>query len=167
MKIRIFISAATTAIVIMVLTVIVIQKERILVHGDRIYLKLAPVDPRSLIQGDYMDLRYALGEDLSVIREKYNIKDRSGITIIKLDKNSIAVSIRMYEKSDRLKQDEKQLKYKLVKDAVVFGANSFFFQEGKDKVFEKAKYGELVLDDDGSSVLVGLRDEQLNELKAK
>ena len=33
------------------------QKQQTLSHGQLILLKLAPVDPRSLMQGDYMILR--------------------------------------------------------------------------------------------------------------
>ena len=36
----------------------VLKKEKLLSDGHLILLKLAPVDPRSLMQGDYMRLRY-------------------------------------------------------------------------------------------------------------
>ena len=42
----------------------IVAKERIKTHGERIYLELAPVDPRSLMQGDYMALRFALAESI-------------------------------------------------------------------------------------------------------
>ncbi|MFX7329222.1 GDYXXLXY domain-containing protein, partial [Acinetobacter baumannii] len=34
------------------------QKEMLLKEGQLVLLPLAPVDPRSLMQGDYMALRY-------------------------------------------------------------------------------------------------------------
>src|SRR3546814_7520410 len=37
----------------------VLQKQRVLDDGRTVLLALRPVDPRSLIQGDYMVLRYA------------------------------------------------------------------------------------------------------------
>ncbi len=167
MKIRIIASAVFAAIVIAVLFVIVVQKERLLACGNRVFFKLAPVDPRSLMQGDYMALRYALANDLSVIRWKQHLEDRSGLTIITLDKKHIAIKVRLYTNAEKLAPDEKLLHYKLSRGNISFGADSFFFQEGQGKSYEKAKYGELVLDDDGSSVLVGLRDEKLNILKAE
>ena len=38
----------------------VVQKEAVLEEGHLVLLALAPVDPRSLMQGDYMTLRYAV-----------------------------------------------------------------------------------------------------------
>ena len=37
----------------------VYQKETVLRKGRTFYMALRPVDPRSIIQGDYMELRYA------------------------------------------------------------------------------------------------------------
>ena len=40
------------------------QKEDVLANGRTILLELAPVDPRSLMQGDYMALRFRLAADV-------------------------------------------------------------------------------------------------------
>ncbi len=40
----------------------VVQKEEMLADGKLILLELAPVDPRSLLQGDYMRLGYKMAE---------------------------------------------------------------------------------------------------------
>ena len=45
-------------------TTAVLQKERLLRQGRPVLLELAPRDPRSLMQGDYMDLDYALARTL-------------------------------------------------------------------------------------------------------
>ena len=42
----------------------VYDKQHVVDSCDSVYLKLAPRDPRSLMQGDYMQLRYALAEDV-------------------------------------------------------------------------------------------------------
>jgi uncharacterized membrane-anchored protein len=47
---------------------------------------------------------------------------------------------------------------------VRLGAESFFFEEGSAAQFERAKFGELKVAPDGSSVLVGLRDAELRRL---
>ena len=47
----------------------IVAKERIKTHGERIYLALAPVDPRSLMQGDYMALRFELANNISTESE--------------------------------------------------------------------------------------------------
>ena len=36
----------------------ILKNEQHLTQSDSIYIRLAPVDPRSLIQGDYMALNY-------------------------------------------------------------------------------------------------------------
>ncbi|MEL7161197.1 MAG: GDYXXLXY domain-containing protein, partial [Bacteroidota bacterium] len=43
----------------------VVQKERILDSGELVLLELAPVDPRSLLQGDYMRLNYAISQNFN------------------------------------------------------------------------------------------------------
>jgi len=40
----------------------VIKKEKLLDNGQLVLLELAPVDPRSLMQGDYMALRYRISD---------------------------------------------------------------------------------------------------------
>ncbi len=42
------------------LNFLIYKKENILKSGKTVLLKLAPRDPRSLIQGDFMSLRYDL-----------------------------------------------------------------------------------------------------------
>lgn len=39
--------------------------ENILQHGEKIVLRLAPLDPRSLMQGDYMVLNYEILSDIN------------------------------------------------------------------------------------------------------
>ena len=39
---------------------IIVANEQHLKKSEAIYIKLQPVDPRSLIQGDYMQLNYEL-----------------------------------------------------------------------------------------------------------
>lgn len=167
MKARLIASAVFAVIVATVLAAIVIQKERLLARGDRVFLRLAPVDPRSLMQGDYMALRYSLAEDLSRIRAKGGIESRRGLAVVALDEKGIAVSVRLYGGPASLAPGEKLLRYKLVKGDIIFGADSFFFQEGRGDLYENARYGELVVDDSGSSVLAGLRDDKLNVLGAR
>ena len=51
--------AAATLFVIGALNWLVVQKERVLSSGRTVLLELAPRDPRSIMQGDYMVLAYA------------------------------------------------------------------------------------------------------------
>ena len=60
----------------------ILAKERIKTNGMRIFLELAPVDPRSLMQGDYMALRFAIADKLS--------SDSGGTAALKLDERGVA-----------------------------------------------------------------------------
>ena len=42
----------------------VVEKENLLENGKLVLLELAPVDPRSLMQGDYMRLSYEISQGL-------------------------------------------------------------------------------------------------------
>ncbi|PHS66924.1 MAG: hypothetical protein COB12_05660 [Flavobacterium sp.] len=45
------------------------------------------------------------------------------------------------------------------------GAESYFFQEGEGEKYEEAKYGGLKIDKEGNSVLIGLYDVNLKQIK--
>ncbi len=63
------------------------QNEQLIKDGETVLLELAPVDPRSLMQGDYMALRFAMAD---VIRGKLHNKNESltGQVIVQLDAQS-------------------------------------------------------------------------------
>ncbi|HMT00386.1 MAG TPA: GDYXXLXY domain-containing protein, partial [Saprospiraceae bacterium] len=58
----------------------IISKEDLLKNGKLILLELAPVDPRSLMQGDYMSLRYKISEGL-----KSDSLAKQGYCVVKQD----------------------------------------------------------------------------------
>ena len=53
-----FLPLVFAIIAFVVFGVIILKHERHIAQGDDIYIKLTPVDPRSLIQGDYMQIAY-------------------------------------------------------------------------------------------------------------
>ena len=63
--------AAVTLMVVLGLVNFNIHKyEQHLAEGDTVLLALAPVDPRSLMQGDYMRLRFAITDDIRQVFKK-------------------------------------------------------------------------------------------------
>lgn len=142
------------------------NKEKILSKGTLVLLKLAPVDPRSLMQGDYMDLRYAIADEL---RDKLlydSIPDaKRGYCVVKIDKDGVAGLIRTQESKEPAKEGEYLILYNIYDYKVTFGAESYFFQEGTAEKFEKAEYGGLRVDNNGNNVLVGLYDENKKLIK--
>ena len=139
-------------------------KERIKRDGEVIYIDLAPVDPRSIMQGDYMTLRFRLAEELQAQVRKPGAeeKPREGEVRwadIALDERRIATLARPGKPATH------KLRYRIRRDSVWIGTNAFFFEEGSDQRYAPARYGEFRLDrETGEAVLVGLRDSRLAPL---
>ncbi|HTO14631.1 MAG TPA: GDYXXLXY domain-containing protein [Edaphocola sp.] len=137
------------------------KKEALLKDGQLVLLELAPVDPRSLMQGDYMELRYKISEDL----QSQNIAKR-GFCVVRLDNNGIGQKIRFQKEQTPLNMDEYLIEYTAPDDwNVNIGAESFFFQEGQAEKYEKAKYGGIKIDKKGNSLLIGLYNEQQQKIE--
>jgi uncharacterized membrane-anchored protein len=129
----------------------IVAKERIKTHGERILLELAPVDPRSLMQGDYMALRFALVRDIS--------SEVSGSVPLTVDANGVAT---LGSEAD---PGALRIRYRIRNRDVWLGTNAYFFEEGTARRYEAARYGEFRVDrDTGEAVLTGLRDEKFQAL---
>jgi uncharacterized membrane-anchored protein len=148
------------ALVVVALAVLVLGKERLLARGTPLLLELAPVDPRSLMQGDYMVLDYAVSR---VADPSAYSQVEDGRLVLRRDEQGVGHFVRR-ETPEPLAPGELWLRYKVRRGRVRLGAESFFFQEGFADRYAQAKYGELRVDDDGSSVLVGLRDAERRPL---
>jgi uncharacterized membrane-anchored protein len=139
------------------------SKERLLSEGRVIYLELAPVDPRSLMQGDYMALRYKLAAEASASLR--NDQPSSGRVVIALDERSVGHFKRVHE-GGNVATDEALLNYRVRDGMVQFGTNAFFFQEGRADRYAKARFGEFRVSSSGEMLLTGLRDQSLEPLAA-
>ena len=156
--VRIIVVVAGLVLVLGAVNLSIRDKESVLADGRLVLLQLRPVDPRSLMQGDYMILRYA---DVSAPdKETADNMPGRGTVILKRDENNVATYSRL-DDGTPLKDGEFRMAYKIKtrRGELRYGAESFFFQEGHAKVYEVARYGVLRVDQDGASVLVGLADE--------
>jgi uncharacterized membrane-anchored protein len=147
------------ALVVLALVLLVVRKELVLAHGTPVLLELAPVDPRSLMQGDYMVLDYAVSREVG-----WSESPREGLLVLRLDPNGVGHFVRRHTPDAPLAPGELLLGYKKREGRVRLGAESFFFQEGHADRYAGAKYGELRVAADGSSVLVGLRNAERQPL---
>ncbi|MDC9721519.1 MAG: GDYXXLXY domain-containing protein [Urechidicola sp.] len=138
----------------------VFKKEALLEEGEFVLLKLAPVDPRSLMQGDYMRLNYEITDDI-----KLDSIPKRGFCVVKFDSINIAKKVRFQENITPLNDDEFLINYTQSDWNINIGAESYFFQEGEGKKFENAEYGGVKIDIKDNSLLVGLYDENLNLIK--
>lgn len=137
----------------------VARKERLLASGDTVLLELAPVDPRSLIQGDYMRLNYAIGRR----GEASPDWPRDGAIVVQPDQRGVAQFVRR-DDGTPLGTGERRLTYRRRGPSIRIGTDAFYFQEGTADVYAAARFGEVRAAPDGTSVLVGLRDAQLQPL---
>ena len=139
----------------------IVKKEALLKEGQLVLLELAPVDPRSLMQGDYMRLRYTISRNIG----NDDIPKR-GYCIVKIDSNNIASKVRFQKDLSPLKEGEFPIEYTSQNSwNINIGAESFFFQEGDAEKYEKAKYGAIKTDANGNSLLVGLYDKKLIKIE--
>jgi uncharacterized membrane-anchored protein len=130
-------------------------KEQVIRHGDVMYLELAPVDPRSLMQGDYMALRFAIAAEIARQRPEGNI------ALLQLDSRRVA---RM-PKPGSADSGSVRVHFRMRNGAVWIGTNAYFFEEGSATRFTPARFGKFRVDPrSGEAVLVALCDDQLKEL---
>jgi uncharacterized membrane-anchored protein len=131
-------------------------KEQIIRHGETIYLSLAPVDPRSLMQGDYMALRFQITSQMPLPAEDVTELPRAPVVV---DDKRVATLAANGAAGDL------SIRYRIRNGQVWLGTNAYFFEEGTASRFTNARYGEFKVDRaSGEAVLVGLRDAELRAL---
>lgn len=155
---RILLIFAGIALVLVVANQNIRMHQEVVESGTRVLLELQPVDPRSLIQGDYMFLRYA--DNVFPSREARESMPRKGTLVLFLDGNSVGNYSRM-DDGTPLATNEVRLQFRHVTmwGEPSIGAETFNFEEGQAEIYADARYGVLRVDESGKSVLVGLADE--------
>lgn len=153
---------ATGLLVLATLNLFVLQKERLRTTGRTLFVELGVRDPRALLQGDYMVLRYALPDTLTALLA--GTDRRSGRLVVRVDARGVATPLRPYTPGEPLAPDEHLLRYHRRDGALLLGPSAFFFQEGHAERYANARYAELRVAGDGEALLVGLRDAGLRPL---
>lgn len=157
-------SAAVTRILTLVAGLLVLGvvnyaihgKERVIRNGEVVFLELAPVDPRSLMQGDYMALRFQLAADIEAALSRGALDARTRSVPLDVDERRIATLGA---------GPGPRIAFRLRSDGVWLGTNAYFFTEGTAARYTNARYGEFRLDpQSGEAVLVGLRGAALEPL---
>lgn len=168
----------TGLVILLLVNVSIWQKQVHLSEGEVIYLELAPVDPRSLMQGDYMALRYKLSNDIYAVLsgtetpededslDLFNLDmltAEDGHVVVEKDQNQVAQFVRI-ENDGALTATQRKLQFRVRNDRVKFATNAFFFEEGDEPLYRNARYGVFRLNDKGEVLLTGMLDEQYNSL---
>lgn len=139
-------------------------REQLLENGRVVLLELAPVDPRSLMQGDYMALRFRLEPDLTASgREAALAQD--GFIVVRVGEHGVG-SFARRDAGEPLAAGEARLRYRAREGRVKFATNAFFFQEGTGRAYERARYGEFRAAPNGDLLLTHLVGETFERLGA-
>ena len=138
------------------------QNEKLIKNGKIVLLELAPLDPRSLMQGDYMALHFAMADAINAAlpNQSENVTDS---VIVQLDAQRRASFVAL-EQQQALQAEQLRLQFRLRNGDVKFATNAFFFQEGSGEIYEQAKYGLFRVGPDGNLLLTHLVDAQLQAL---
>lgn len=150
-----WISVAMMLFVLGAVNFSIVKKEQVLASGKLVLLQLAPVDPRSLMQGDYMRLRFALENE--AFRDMPTLNEAGFITV-NVDGNNVGQYAGFYH-GETLAANQVKMQYRVRDASVKFATNAFFFQEGTAHLYEKARYGEFRVASNGELLLNNLRDK--------
>jgi uncharacterized membrane-anchored protein len=147
------------------------SKEALLEQGTVMLLELRPVDPLSLLQGFYMALNFEAEIDISdelELPKGASAQDRpeTGLAIMRAAGGGEYVFARIYNAGEALAENEHLLAFKIVysnfNSVVHIGGGSFFFEEGYEQLYSRARYAEFRVAENGASVLKQLCDQNKN-----
>jgi uncharacterized membrane-anchored protein len=169
----------TALLILFLINFSIWQKESHLNTGVEVYLELAPVDPRSLMQGDYMSLDYQLSRQILMARtgnspaqinnsisEVLDVELVSPIddfVVVNLDQHRVARFVRL-DNDEPLLENQMKLQFRVRNNMVKFATNAYFFEEGDELVYRDARYGAFRVNRDGEVLLTHLLDEKFNLL---
>jgi uncharacterized membrane-anchored protein len=137
------------------------SKEAAIRNGETIYLELAPRDPRSLMQGDYMALDYKLENEAvgnANLAHTQGKPQRRGKLVVKINEDRTAGFVRIH-RGEPLAAGERLVRYRRDRNgSIEVGTNAFFFQEGHADAYAGARFGEYKIAPSGEAILVALRN---------
>lgn len=147
------------------------ERERLIADGSPLLLELAPADPRSLMQGDYMALRFAIAQQIwpgnrfGALGGKDD-RPPDGIAVVKRNEKGVGSFVRLHD-GQAIAANESLIRYRLRKHDVRIVTNAWFFQEGTAQESSQARYGEFRVAPNGEALLVALRDKDLKVLGSR
>ncbi len=157
------------------INVSIASKERLIAEGRPVFVKLAPVDPRSLMQGDYMRLNYELpGVDWRIRttgfdpfgssvepRPLWGKRPRLAAVV---DARGVVQSARMLAPGEAPPPGAQLLELTPKDGRWTFVSDAWFFKEGEAERWQPAKYGEFRVTPEGQGLLVRVVGADLKPL---
>lgn len=151
---------AAAALVLVVANLAIWQKEDLVAKGRPVFVALAPVDPRSLLQGDYMRLNFRVPSpdgDIGLSRAQ-----RPSV-VVRLDTRGVATAVRL-DDGKPLAADEVRIELTPKDGRWILVTDAWFFAEGEAQRWAAARFGEFRVDAHGRALLVSLRGAELKAL---
>ena len=139
------------------------QKERLIAQGRPAFVELAPVDPRSLMQGDYMTLAWRMPEAVRRQLDEVATTQRPRVAAQR-DARQILGITRLLNPGEAAAAGEELIELSPKDGRWVIVTDAWFFREGEAARWQPARYGEFRLMPDGRALLVGLRGAELKPL---
>jgi uncharacterized membrane-anchored protein len=156
--------ALFAVMVFITINLLILQKERLIRDGRPVYVKLAPVDPRSLMQGDYMRLAYALpGVERSRSAEVPRWGERRRVAVA-LDERGIVQSAQVLASGAVPPTGMLAVELTPASGGWTLVSDAWYFKEGTQSRWAAARYGEFRVTPDGRALLVNLVGEDLKPL---
>ena len=149
-------------LVLVVANVGIWQKEDVIRDGQPIFVALAPVDPRSLMQGDYMRLNFSLPTPAPDVQAGLLRAQRPQV-VMRRDARGVATPVRL-DKGGVLAPDELRMELTPQDGRWILVTDAWFFTEGEGKRWAPARFGEFRVNAQGQALLVGLRGADLQPL---
>lgn len=173
--IRPLVAFIALAFVVICVNVSILGKEKHLDTGRKVLLELAPVDPRSLMQGDYMALRFEvagkLQDALPSLGDSHGwwkkVDAEDGWVVLDLDGRRVGRFAGVATTPANSSEQQINVAFRVRSGTIKFATNAFFFQEGTAENYAQARFGEFRVNDQGEPLLVSLLDENLNQLGEK
>lgn len=138
------------------------EKEALITSGKRVFVALAPVDPRSLMQGDYMALRFAL-PDLSKAPSPQSGTALYALAVV--DDRGVAVLSSLTPTQPTTGDNQVAFALAVKGGRWMLGTDAWYFKEGTADTWAKARFGEFRVGKSGDAILVGMADDKLQPIK--
>ncbi|WOB08385.1 GDYXXLXY domain-containing protein [Piscinibacter gummiphilus] len=153
-----------TAITLLVAASAIWQKQELIARGQPVFVALAPVDPRSLMQGDYMRLNFIV--PVALLDAPPSATAERPKVVARRDARGVAALHRVARPGEVLGPDEFLFELTPKGGGWILVSDAWFFREGEAELWAKARFGEFRVMPDGRALLVGMADETLRPIKS-
>lgn len=134
-----------------------VSSERLLTTGTSIKLEITPIDPRSMLQGDYVTLNYSISTVPEAFEEEldsYSSLSRVKV-VLSVDDRGVHVFDRLYRSGEEIGADEIVVNGKASGWRLIYyGIETYFVPEGTGLEVERnARFAYVRVSRDGDAVL--------------